>query len=129
MTHDPAVYHDPMIFKPERFLVIDGRVPEMDPHDLVFGFGRRICPARFLADTTVYLSAVQSLAVFNVTSGEDREQTGVQPKFKAGVISHPEPWKFHISPRSAAHETLIRSVEQLHPREQSDASVLGSLFS
>ncbi|KAJ5766545.1 uncharacterized protein N7511_004161 [Penicillium nucicola] len=112
MTHNSAVYHDPMVFKPERFLGIDGRGPEMDPHDLVFGFGRRICPARFLADTTVYLSAAQSLAVFNIESREGQKGKGVQPEFKPGVISHPEPWDLHIEPRSTAHEALIRSVEQ-----------------
>ncbi|OGE54266.1 hypothetical protein PENARI_c006G06548 [Penicillium arizonense] len=127
MTHDPAVYHDPMIFKPERFLGMDGRGPEMDPHDLVFGFGRRICPARFLAATTVYLSAAQTLAVFNIRPVQERKEVDVQPNFKPGVISHPVPWKFHIAPRSAAHEILIRSVEQTHPWEQSNASELEGL--
>jgi hypothetical protein len=37
--HDPAVYHDPMVFKPERFLGIDGREPELDPHDLALELG------------------------------------------------------------------------------------------
>ena len=35
-----------MTFKPERFLGADGRAPEMDPHNLAFGFGRRVCPGR-----------------------------------------------------------------------------------
>ncbi|KAJ6178530.1 hypothetical protein N7519_008991 [Penicillium mononematosum] len=122
MTHDPTVYHDPMVFKPERFLGIDGREPEFDPHDLVFGFGRRICPARILADTTLYLSAAQSLAVFNIRKAvEDGKEVDVQPEFQPGVISHPVPWKFHIEPRSVAHESVIRSVEKKHPWEASNA--------
>lgn len=120
--HDPTVYHDPMAFKPERFLEINGREPELDPHDLAFGFGRRICPARILADITLYLSAAQFIAVFNITkSVEDGKEVDVQPKFQPGVISHPEPWKFHIGPRSVAHESLIRSVEEKHPWEPSDS--------
>lgn len=123
--HDPSVYHDPMVFKPERFLGIDGREPELDPHDLAFGFGRRICPARHLADNTLYLSAAQSLAAFNIRKAvEDGKEVDVQPKFQPGVISHPVPWKFHIEPRSAAHESLIRSVEQKHPWEASNATDL-----
>lgn len=38
MTHDPAVYKNPMEFNPDRFL---GDLPEQDPKDMVFGFGRR----------------------------------------------------------------------------------------
>ncbi|KAJ5606342.1 hypothetical protein N7510_009123 [Penicillium lagena] len=108
-THDPEVYHDPMVFKPERFLSIDGREPEMDPHGIVFGFGRRICPGRILADNTVYLSVAQSLTVFNITKiVENGKEVDVKPEFQAGVISHPVPWKFDISPRTPAHEDLIR---------------------
>lgn len=41
-THrDPEIYHEPDVFKPERFLGIDGRAPEPDPHEYTFGYGRR----------------------------------------------------------------------------------------
>ena len=40
-AHDPELYHDPMNFSPERFLDADGRTPELDPKNVVFGFGRR----------------------------------------------------------------------------------------
>lgn len=128
MTHDPELYHDPMAFKPERFLGIDGKEPEMDPHTIVFGFGRRVCPGRILADITVYLSVAQSLAVFNVTKAvENDKEVEVKPEFQAGVISHPVPWKFNITPRSSAHKDLILSVEKLHPWEQSDAPELENI--
>ncbi|KAJ5520439.1 Cytochrome P450 E-class group I [Penicillium fimorum] len=128
MTHDPTVYHDPMVFNPERFLGIDGREPEFDPHDLVFGFGRRICPARILADKTLYLNAAQSLAVFNISKAvKDGKEVDVRPTFQPGVSSHPVPWKFHIEPRSAAHESLIRSVEEKHPWEASNAPDLAGI--
>ncbi|KAJ5808623.1 hypothetical protein N7474_009892 [Penicillium riverlandense] len=121
-THDPEVYHDPMVFKPERFLGVDGRGPEMDPRTTVFGFGRRICPGRILADNAVYLNIAQSLTVFNITKVvENGKEVDVKPEFQAGVISHPVPWKFDISPRTPAHEVLIRSVERDQPWEPSDA--------
>jgi cytochrome P450 len=115
-----------MTFKPERFLAVDGREPEMDPHTIVFGFGRRICPGRFLADVTVYLSIARSLTVFNVTNACENDKK-VNPEFQAGVISHPMPWKFNITPRSPAHETLILSVEKEHPWEESDAPDLENI--
>ncbi|KAF9889863.1 hypothetical protein FE257_006953 [Aspergillus nanangensis] len=66
-THDPDVYPDPMQFKPERFIESDSHIPEYDPYMLAFGFGRRTCPGRVLADASVYLNVTQSLAVFNIS--------------------------------------------------------------
>ncbi|KAJ7634335.1 cytochrome P450 [Roridomyces roridus] len=47
MTHDPRVYTDPMNFNPGRFIPCENKQPEMDPTDLVFGFGRRIYEGRY----------------------------------------------------------------------------------
>ncbi|KNG82926.1 O-methylsterigmatocystin oxidoreductase [Aspergillus nomiae NRRL 13137] len=117
-THDPTIYRDPETFRPERFL---GDNPELDPHSLVFGYGRRICPGQFLADATVFLSTAQSLTVFNFSKPEGED---LQAEFLPGVISHPAPYSLDITPRSAAHEALIRSVEVEHPWEESHAKEL-----
>jgi cytochrome P450 len=125
MMHDPALYHDPMAFKPDRFLEIDGRDPEIDPHTFVFGFGRRICPGRILADNTVWLSVAKSLSVFKINKPVgDGAEVDVKPEFQPGVISHPVPFRLQVTPRSAAHEKLILLVEQEHPWEQGDGSEL-----
>ncbi|KAI0318125.1 cytochrome P450, partial [Amylostereum chailletii] len=47
MSHNESVYPDPMSFKPERFLHGE-KVRE--PNTIAFGWGRRICPGRFLAE-------------------------------------------------------------------------------
>ncbi|KAF1811944.1 putative cytochrome P450 oxidoreductase OrdA-like protein [Eremomyces bilateralis CBS 781.70] len=127
-THDPNVYHDPMIFKPERFLPIDGHVPEPDPATYVFGFGRRICPGRILADNTLYLSIAQSLAVFSIGKPvENGKEVEPVAKFDPGVVSHPAPYKCMIKPRSSHHEALIRSIEKDHPWQESDGKTLETL--
>lgn len=119
-THDPNVYPDPTTFKPERFLETDGNTPELDPYTLSFGFGRRVCPGKLLADATIFLSVAQSLAVFNFRKGAE----DIKPEFLPGVISHPAPYKLFITPRSPEYEKLIRSVELEHPWEESDAATL-----
>lgn len=41
MAHDPDNYSEPMEFRPERFLATEDAAPELDPRNIVFGFGRR----------------------------------------------------------------------------------------
>ena len=41
MLHDPAVYSDPELFSPERFLETGEKHAELDPRTSAFGFGRR----------------------------------------------------------------------------------------
>ncbi|KAH8666067.1 cytochrome P450 [Ilyonectria robusta] len=127
-THDPEVYDEPMSFNPGRFLETDGHEPAPDPHKFVFGFGRRICPGRILADNALYLTIAQSLAVFSISKGLDNgEEVESQIRFTPGVVSHPEPFKAQIQPRSPHHEKLIRSIEQQFPWKESDSEVLESM--
>ncbi|KAI0466898.1 cytochrome P450 [Xylaria cf. heliscus] len=131
-THDPDVYHDPNVFKPERFLARDGHKPEPDPKKFVFGFGRRICPGRILADNSLFLIVAQSLAVF---STKRYDGIDVQPDFiyesmfQPGVVSHPIPYKSTPRPRSHHHEKIIRSLEETYPWQQSDAKILEKMSS
>jgi hypothetical protein len=115
-----------MNFKPERFLGVDGRGPETDPSTLSFGFGRRICPGRVLADSTIYLTVVQSLAAFNVRKAIDADGREIEPvvDIAPGIISHPSHFGTSIQPRSSQHEALIRSIEKDHPWQKSDSAVL-----
>jgi cytochrome P450 len=120
-THDPETYKDPETFNPSRFLSSN---PEVDPHKLSFGFGRRICPGRILADSTVFLTIAKSLAVFNIQpDGED----GVLKEFLPGVISHPVPFRLRITPRSMVSEELVRAVEREVPRGEGDKELINSV--
>ena len=123
--HDPEVYSEPMAFKPERFL---GEKPEPDARQHCFGYGRRICPGRLLADSSVFLTIAQSLAAFNIGKALDDNGKPIEPKveFTPGIISHPAPFQCTIKPRSAQHEQLIRDVEKIYPWEESDAKALES---
>lgn len=121
-THDPAVYSDPEKFKPERYFATKGREPEPDPHMFSFGFGRRVCPGRILADNALFLNIAQSLAVFSINKATDASGNVIEPavKFLPGVVSHPAPYETSIKPRSPEHEHLIRSLERTYPWRESD---------
>ncbi|GLI82181.1 hypothetical protein PoHVEF18_010587 [Penicillium ochrochloron] len=124
-THDPDRYHDPSTFKPERFLPGNDRPPEADPRAYVFGFGRRVCPGRALADSNLYLSIANFLAGFKIQHAmRNGRPIPVSPQFLPGMISHPAPFEFDVQPRSSRHAALISSLESKHPWESSDAKNL-----
>jgi cytochrome P450 len=43
MARDARHYRNPEMFDPTRFM---GDKPELDPHNYIFEFGRRICPGK-----------------------------------------------------------------------------------
>jgi len=115
-----------MTFKPERFL---GEKPELDTHNINFGFGRRICPGKELADASLFISIAMSLAVFNISKAKDASGNVVelQYEYTNGIISRPKDFVCSIVPRSEKSAALIRSVEEDHPFERSDAEALVNL--
>ena len=87
---DPERYVDPEVFKPERFIPgAPGHksAPERDP-GFAFGFGRRICPGKELADMSLFLSIAMSLAAFNIEKDVDATGQSIEPvhEYTAGVV-------------------------------------------
>ncbi|KAF8974327.1 cytochrome P450 [Flammula alnicola] len=108
LAHDPRVYSNPFEFNPERFLPSKGRTPEPDPREVCFGFGRRICPGHHLADASVFISCAMSLAVFDILKCVENGVVN-EPVHEntTGTISHPEPFKCCVKPRSEKAISLI----------------------
>jgi cytochrome P450 len=106
LTHDPEVYHDPMEFKPERFFE---PYNEPSPFDLVFGFGRRACPGRWIAEQTLFLSIAQTLAVFEIKKALDDEGQEIQVVYEQlpGVIARVKPFPHRIVLRSEKYRKFI----------------------
>jgi len=115
MLHDENEYAEPDKFEPERFLkdgVINSTV--RDPSTLAFGFGRRICPGRFMAKESMWLAIACVLATMNISKAIGEDGTHIVPEedyICLGMLSYPKPFPCQISPRSKEHERLILSVE------------------
>jgi len=100
MTHDEKKYPSPDEFKPERFLHEDGSLTS-DTMPLGFGWGRRICVGRHLADAAVWIVITSFLATFSVHKAldEDDKEIPVIPKFSTGIAVHPETFPCRIVSR------------------------------
>lgn len=78
--HDPAAYDSPEELNPERFLKhrpedqkfdyeLDTTV--RDPMNAAFGFGRLICPGRFMAYESVWIVVATVVSVFDIEKVKD----------------------------------------------------------
>ncbi|KZV73582.1 cytochrome P450 [Peniophora sp. CONT] len=109
MLHDPAVYADPHEFKPERFIAHGSRSAEPNPRLCFFGFGRRICPGRQLADVSVWIETAVILATLSISKAHDETGKEITPsaRFTNGSIVHPEPFNCDIKSRSPHVDILV----------------------
>lgn len=78
-TRGPAVYPEAEEFKPERY---SEPYNERSPTHLTFGYGRRVCTGRYLADVTLFLISVQYLAVFDFKPAVGEHEKGIVPKYR-----------------------------------------------
>ncbi|KAL3458166.1 cytochrome P450 [Aspergillus heterothallicus] len=92
--------------------------PEPIPRNTSSGFGRRVCPGRFLADDRLFLYIAQFIACFNIAPADPNAPA---PEWLPGPVSHPEPFALRIEPRSNKHVRLVRAVETETPWVTTDA--------
>lgn len=125
--HDPQVYESPSSFDPTRYLEPRN---EPDPTIHVFGYGRRVCPGRFLADDTLFLTISRVLAAFDIGKTVDGEGNEIEPQINLtpGAITHPLDFPFTIKPRNNQYVELIRKFEGGHPWAEGSAKFLSSVF-
>ncbi|THH13309.1 hypothetical protein EW146_g6885 [Bondarzewia mesenterica] len=108
MLHDESIFPDAASFKPERFL---GPSANKFP-DAAFGFGRRVCPGRFIARASIWITIASVLATFDISKAVDDDGKLIEPaeEYSSGLVSYPAPFRCQIRSRSLTVETLIRSV-------------------
>ncbi|KAI0310504.1 CyP450 monooxygenase [Amylostereum chailletii] len=109
ILHDPATFPDPSAFAPERWLA-----PELARRfpDAAFGFGRRICPGRFMARSSVWIAVASILAVFDIERAEDEfgNEVGVEEEYSSGLVSYPKAFKCSVKLRSEAASALVTAL-------------------
>ncbi|KAF9460008.1 cytochrome P450 [Collybia nuda] len=103
ILHEEKTYSQPMEFRPQRFM---GKNKEPDPADHAFGYGKRICPGRHLAESSLWLVIASILATFEISPAVDDSGRPIIPKmdFTSGVMRHPVTFPCIIKPRSRAAE-------------------------
>lgn len=81
MLHDENVYPNPSAFDPERFLSSDGQLDPTvpDPALALFGFGRRICPGRYMGLASIWITIASLLAAFDIEKAVDIDGSYIEP--------------------------------------------------
>ncbi|CAK7216730.1 hypothetical protein SCUCBS95973_002905 [Sporothrix curviconia] len=111
MHHNVAVYADPATFYPERYLSKNegGRGEPLPVGN--FGFGRRVCIGRSLAENSLMAILVNIVATMQIEYPLDKDgkRTPFEPEWSFRGQSHPLPFPASFSPRSAKAEELLRN--------------------
>ncbi|OBZ80086.1 O-methylsterigmatocystin oxidoreductase [Grifola frondosa] len=111
ILHDETTYPDPLRFDPDRY-ADSKRNAELGINELpypAFGFGRRMCPGRWLAIDSVWIAVATVAATFDVLKALDEKGVPQEPdiEYTSTLLSRPKSLRCRIVPRSDATAALI----------------------
>lgn len=111
ILHDEKDYAEPFQFRPERFLKNGKMNPDIqDPELAVWGFGRRICPGRYMADNSIFLTVASFLATFSIQPALDADGNPIKIEpvmASGGLVTKPHEFPCVVQPRDKRTEELI----------------------
>ncbi|KAJ3743519.1 cytochrome P450 [Lentinula detonsa] len=101
--------HDRSTFNPERFLNHASETSFIDPSAYAFGFGRRLCPGKPLAEASLFILVATILSSFEIRLPLDSNghEIPIDPKFQFGFVSHPQEFHCTFTVRSAGKAQAI----------------------
>ncbi|KAJ7163889.1 cytochrome P450 [Mycena crocata] len=111
MLHDPLHYPNPFKFDPDRYIDTTFNQSQninANP-ELAFGFGRRMCPGRFLALDSIWIVIASTLSCYRIGKSLNDQGRETEPRveYTTGLISLAKPFGYRIVPRSGDKEQLI----------------------
>jgi len=80
LHHDPQVWGDPEVFRPERFLKPDGFCMQRHESLMPFSIGRRVCMGENLARDTLFIFTTSLAQNFSVRAISGSELPTLEPK-------------------------------------------------
>ncbi|KAF8472466.1 cytochrome P450 [Kalaharituber pfeilii] len=111
--HNEKYFSDSHTFIPERYLEEPPagmeKYPNRDGHS-AFGWGRRICPGKLLAENSLYITITRILWGFTISKAKDDFGNELTPNIFAytdGFNSKPQPFSCEVKVRNAAIEAII----------------------
>jgi cytochrome P450 len=109
MRNDPQHFDSPAHFRPERWLT--GKSQSQSN----FGYGRRVCPGRFIAKNSLLIAVARLLWGFNITG----EKFVVdEDMFTSGIVSSPKPFEACFEVRSEKHRHVIEEAWETMEKDQ-----------
>ncbi|KDQ28280.1 hypothetical protein PLEOSDRAFT_28452, partial [Pleurotus ostreatus PC15] len=87
---DENVYKNPTDFNPNRFLPKSVGGNGEPVFSAAFGFGRRICPGKYLALRSVWIAVATMLSTVHITKAKDKHGNEIVPplEFEHGLIRY-----------------------------------------
>ena len=106
--HDPKLWHEPWVFKPERFLDDAGKLlpPENEARRNVMAFstGRRECPGENFGKSRIFFYLTSVLQSFDIVAASDGQLPDTDPRNYElrGIDVQVKPHLCRVIPRVAA---------------------------
>ncbi|KAI9439108.1 cytochrome P450 [Lactarius indigo] len=126
LNRDPTIYGaDAAHFNPTRFLDANGEVAPCPPETkeeghVTYGFGRRVCPGKHVANNSLFIYIATILWACNIEPGKDEHENviliDVDGWVEDGVLVRPVPFKADISPRFPEAVTMLVGERELSVR-------------
>ncbi|KAJ7866373.1 cytochrome P450 [Mycena olivaceomarginata] len=89
LSRAPDPDYPPENFSPERFLNTNRIHKPLSPFEYCFGFGRRICPGRGLAENSIFLMTASIISSFDITPAVDENgiKIPIDVQYSSGLPS------------------------------------------
>jgi cytochrome P450 len=105
MRKDEVLFDAPAEFRPERWL---GTSRTQSGN---FGYGRRVCPGRFIAKHSLGITVARLLWGFDIKAKSEQRVKVDEDMFTTGFVSHPKEFEVLFEVREGKREVIEREWE------------------